>query len=89
MKANEEFSSYSFFIYASNYLSRLLMPMSTESGFLVAGERIEYKVYVNEYESIHYVIGAVYPSGDAFLALKKCSKNTTEVSQVTDPYRYI
>lgn len=55
------------------------MPLSTESGFLMKGEILEYQVFIEEYVSNHYTIEATYPIGSAYLILKKCLKNTTEV----------
>lgn len=55
------------------------MPLSTESGFLMSGERMDYEIYIYEYLSNYYTINAYYPMGSAYLVLKKCIKNADEV----------
>ncbi|CAK89337.1 unnamed protein product (macronuclear) [Paramecium tetraurelia] len=83
------FSSFSFVAYLSNYYSRVLSIHTFESGFLGKNELAEY--IVDTYDELNqtFTITANYPRGHGIIILKKCSKNKIELSQVTNHFAYI
>ncbi|CAD8113371.1 unnamed protein product [Paramecium primaurelia] len=85
----DEFSSYSFLAYLSNYYSRILSIYSFESGFLVKNELAEYNIGIFNELNQTFTITAKYPTGHGMIIFKKCIKNNTELSMVTNSYAYI
>ncbi|CAD8211551.1 unnamed protein product [Paramecium octaurelia] len=85
----DEFSSYSFVAYLSNYYSRLLSVHAFESGFLLQNEFAEYIINIYNELNQTFTITASYPTGHGMIILKKCMKNQTELNSVNNHFTYI
>ncbi|CAD8114915.1 unnamed protein product [Paramecium primaurelia] len=85
----DEFASYSFVAYLSNYYSRTLSIYAFESGFLIKNEFAEYIVGIYDQPNQTFTITANYPTGHGMIILKKCVKDKNELSQVSNSLTYI
>jgi hypothetical protein len=76
VKGTSDISSYSFYFYISDHLTRILTTLSTESGFLTPGEHASYIAYLIDSKSANYTVKAFFPEGQAILAMKTCIRSS-------------
>ncbi len=84
VKGNNELSSYSFYFYISDHLTRILTCFSTETGFLTPGEHTSYIAYLINQNTSNYTVHASFREGEAVLALKKCKRPTSIIETLDD-----